>query len=217
MNDTNPKEEIPLSHLLDYCTNPSSPHWNYGWNVFIRRYKSTITGIIINRCHSWRLETLKKQFPEIVNDILSRIFILLIQNDYALLKRFQARDNHYQFVAYLVTICDRITRSYILEFFRDSFPDRQKQLARLYLQEIEGDQGWELYEQLVGALRGAAGIRKKNNERDIHLFMMYIWGDFSTKSVQQHKFYSGMGERVLDLVISRMRQVLKNCKFLPLS
>jgi hypothetical protein len=216
-NDSDQKEEIPLGQLLDYCTNPTSRYWNSSWTLFIKRYKVIITGIVINRCRSWNIALLKKQFPEVVNDILSRIFAVFVENDYALLKRYRARDNDYQFLAYLVTICDRTTRSYILEFFHDSLSENKREPIEQYIQNLEQDQSWELYEMLVAELRKSSGTRKKNTERDIHLFMMYIWGDFSTVILQKQKFYASLGERVFDLVISRMRQILKNNNFLNLS
>ena len=69
---------------------------------------------------------------------------------------------------------------------------------------------WELYETVVQYLRGLAGPRKRNLERDIHLFMLYNWADFSEDMIRVTPNFRSMGDRVLDNVINRLRILTRN-------
>ena len=70
-----------------------------------------------------------------------------------------------------------------------------------------GTKRWELYENLISVLRKHL-IRNKNRERDINIFMLKIWGGFSTKQIIQHPYYSILNENNINVIINRVRQNL---------
>ncbi|MBN2413893.1 hypothetical protein JXQ31_19625, partial [candidate division KSB1 bacterium] len=163
-------KSVPLTELLAYCTNPQSPHWNHAWQIFNERYKLLVYKIVTERCKAWKVERLDKQLSDAVNDITSKVFLNLINKDYRLLKRYRSGNNENLFTAYLCTISDRTAKQYILRFFKYTFLLLNNDIIQNYIGHIDPDSRWELYEMIVNDFRESAGIRKKNLERDIHLF-----------------------------------------------
>jgi len=200
---------LSLTELLAYCTNPASPHWDHAWQIFAHRYKLLVYKIVKQRCNAWKVERLDKQLSDAVNDIVSKVFIELISNDYQLLKRYQSGDNEDLFIAYLCTISDRTAKHYILRFFKFKFLLIDNDLIQNYIGHIDPDLRWELYEKIVNDLRKSAGIRKKNLERDIHLFMMFTSDELSINMMRQQQFYRCINKQVFFNVIARMRHILK--------
>ncbi len=78
-----------------------------------------------------------------------------------------------------------------------------------YFGHIDPDNRWELYEMIVNDFRESAGTRKKNLERDIHLFMMFASDELSMKMIRLQKFYQCINKQVFMNVISRMRHILR--------
>ena len=202
-------KSLPLTELLEYCTNPHSPHWNHAWQIFNNRYKLLVYKIVTQRCNAWKVERLDKQLSDAVNDIVSKVFFELINNDYKLLKRYESGDNENLFTAYLGTISDRTAKQYILRFFKFTFLLLDNDNIRNYIGHIDPVYCWELYEMIVYDFRKSAGSRKKNLERDIHLFMMFASDELSIKMIRQQKFYQCINKQVFTNVIARMRHVLK--------
>jgi len=203
------KESILLTQLLEYCTTPHSQYWNEAWQIFIKRYKLLVYKIVSQRCKAWKVDRLDKQLSDVVNDIVSKVFLELIKNDYKLLKRYNSGDNENQFIAYLVTISDRTAKQYILRFFKHSFSILENENMQNYIGFMDPDYSWEFYEMIVDNFRESAGLRKKNLERDIHLFMMFASDELSIKMIRQQKFYQCISKQVMNNVIHRMRHILK--------
>ena len=200
---------ITLTDLLAYCTDQHSPYWDNAWKIFIDRYKLLVYKIVTQRCNAWMVDRLDKQLSDAVNDIVSKVFMELIKNDFKLLKKYHSGDNEKIFCAYLVTISDRTAKQYILRFFKHKFLLLDSDNIRHYIDQIEPDYRWEMYEMIVNQLRQSAGIRKKNLERDIHLFIMFASDELSIKMIRQQRFYQSINKQVLFNVIARMRHILK--------
>ena len=50
-----------------------------------------------------------------------------------------------------------------------------------------------------------------NIERDINIFHLYTWADFSEEMILFNPCFQDIGHRVVDNVVNRMRSQLKNC------
>ncbi|RMD93518.1 MAG: hypothetical protein D6813_04010 [Calditrichaeota bacterium] len=70
----------------------------------------------------------------------------------------------------------------------------------------------QLYEEFVGILRAYQKSVKPNLERDIHIFKLYTWADFSEKMITSLPCLNTIGHRVVDNVINRMRGYLRSQK-----
>ena len=71
------------------------------------------------------------------------------------------------------------------------------------------DNRWEIYDNMVSRLR-ESGSKKRNLERDINIFFIYVWADFSEDMILFNPCFSDIGHRVVDNVVNRMRKQLKN-------
>lgn len=199
-----------FQELLNYCGDQSSPFWQSAWREFIKRYKSYIYNKVHSSCSTWNLPRLQRQISETVNDVVNEVFLQLIKNRCQALQDFRARDNELMFLSWLATICNRISGRYIKNFFSMAIIDGKLENSEININNIEFNKRWELYEHFIEIMR-ASGIKKKRHlERDINIFQMYIWADFSASMISVHPCFKNVGHRVVDNVVNRMRNYLKD-------
>ncbi|MBN1406317.1 MAG: hypothetical protein JW956_00930 [Calditrichaceae bacterium] len=77
--------------------------------------------------------------------------------------------------------------------------------------DLDIDCRWEIYDYTVIKLRESNG-KKRNLERDINIFQLYTWADFSESMISFIPCYKDMGHRVVDNVVNRIRARLKDLK-----
>jgi hypothetical protein len=68
---------------------------------------------------------------------------------------------------------------------------------------------WELYEHLIRLWRFSAARNKLFLERDIFIFQLYTWADFSTDMIMHMPCLDRIGHRVVDNTVNRMRGSLR--------
>ena len=199
-----------LSLLLSYCCDTHSGKREMAWREFLKRYKTYIYRVVTYRCINWRVTRLRRQLSDVVNDVISEVFAILTQS----LDQYREVENEKRFRFWLGTICNRATSRYLKrEFFSDmAEPDLEE--FQNYIQGIESDSRWELYESVVNRLRLSDSAKKKNVERDINLFQFYVWSDLSQPMILTHPCYTTIGPRVIDNVINRLREQIRDEKSL---
>ncbi len=202
-------KDITLEQLLNYCSNRKSPNWERGWRLFLKKYKMYIYKVVSKRCTAWNVSRLNLQFSDVVNDIVTEIFMMLVENDAKILQSFRARDNERMFLAWLATVSNRVTTRYLQRYFSKAIVDEEMEDFHDYLKSLEPNSRWELYETIVDKIRSVSGGRKRKVERDIHLFMLYNWADFSEPMIRSLPVFQDIGNRVLDNVINRIRKILR--------
>ncbi len=201
--------DMTLGDLLDNCTNPNSPVWEKSWQEFLNRYQNFIYKLVLNRCKSWNLQRIKYQLQDEVDDIVFIVIKHLIKDDYRFLKQFQNRDNPQLFLLYLSTLINRITRRHLAIHFNKILDTLEEDQAKDTLKELSPEAGWEIYEELVQSLRNSMINKHPNNERNIHLFLMYTWTDMSIDMLTHNDFYKPMGQNAIYTLINRMRNKIK--------
>lgn len=208
-NGTLTLNNLSLHQLLDICGDIQNPDWERGWRAFLKRYKLFIYKCVSKTCILWNVPRLDRQLSEAVNDVVSDVMILLCRDGCKVIKNFRARDNEKMFLSWLATICRRATSRYIQQHFKKNMLNESFESIQTYLGMLNFESKWELYEHLTSELRGLPKAKRKHLERDIHIFQLYIWGDFSPAMITAMPCLKNIGHRVIDNVVNRMRQYLK--------
>ncbi len=207
-------KQLRLNQLLDHCGCPNSPNWEWAWREFLNRYLGFISDKVRSRCSRWDLPRLRRQFAETVNDIIGEVLKNLCKNNCRALRNFRYRDNEHALLSWLRTICNNTTDTVIIKQFNKSCIDADIEDVQCNFGEVEIDISWELYENVVKVLRTSGKNNKKQRERDIDIFTLYIWEDYSGQMIQNHPRFKNLGARVVDNVIYRLRNELRNASTL---
>lgn len=194
--------------FLDDCSNPGSTNYEQAWRQFIERYKLFIYNQAAKSCRKWNVPRLNTQYSETVNDIFSEVILVLCGNNCKALKDFRARDNEKMFLSWLAVICSRTTGRFIQRHFSMVLSEAEIDSFIEYLIDLDFDTRWELYEAIVDLLRKNSSSKKRHLERDIHIFLLYTWADFSEPMIKLLPCLSDIGPRVVDVVVNRTRQQL---------
>jgi hypothetical protein len=200
--------EWSLERLLICCSDHKHSEYEKAWRIFLRRYKTFIYQVVTHRCICWRVSRLKRQLSDTVNDIVSEVFAILTKS----LSQYKEVGNEKKFRLWLGTICNRAAGRYIKREFFSDMADEDLEEFRNYIKGIECDSRWELYESVIQQLRETDSGKKKNLERDINLFQLYIWSDLSQPIILSHPCYVSVGHRVIDNVVNRLREQIKTQK-----
>ena len=209
MNAMTQKDRIfNFQQFLDDCSNPGSANYEQAWRQFIERYKLFIYNHAAKSCRKWNVPRLNTQYSETVNDIFSEVILVLCGNECKALKDFRARDNEKMFLSWLATICSRTTGRFIQRHFAMVLSETEIDSFIEYLIDLDFDTRWELYETIVEVLRNTSSSKKRHLERDINIFLLYVWADFSGPMIKKHPCLQEIGPRVVDVVVNRFRQQL---------
>ena len=196
---------MQLAELIQHCTNQGSQQYQQAWHEFIARYKTAVYSAITKRCLSWNAPRLRRQLSDVVNDISAEVFVIL----YKSLATFKETENERKFIIWLTTISNRAVSHYMQRYFLQTLSDFDITEFQDLMGGVNFDSRWELYEFTVKKMRAQKSVKKKNLERDINIFLMYIWSDFSDKMVLTNPCYQQLGHRVIDNVVGRMRSYLE--------
>ncbi|MFQ5708742.1 MAG: hypothetical protein ACE5HO_14900 [bacterium] len=202
---------LAFRQLLEFCSNPDCPQWQFAWSEFIRRYKKYMYNVILNRCLMYKNGRMRRQLSEVVNDIFSNATAQLYKNNCRALQEFRARDNEKMFLAWLAIICNRKTSTHVNKFFIKPLFENDIDELHQCIQSIDPAMRWQLYDYYVSALRKCKGS-KRTTERDINIFKLYVWADFSNEMILSIPCLSSIGGRVVDNVVNRMRKCLRKNK-----
>ncbi len=197
-----------LREIINYISERNSGNYELGWLEFTKRYKNSIYQVVTRRVLSWNVPRLRRQLSDVVNDIVSEIFIILIKS----IPTYREVDNEKQFLYWLTTVCNRATSHYLKKQFISTVTDFEIEDVREYFKVLQFDTRWELYESIVNQIRNMSGKNKRNLERDIGIFTLYTVSDFSQEMILHNPCFKDMGHRVIDNVVNRFRESLKNDK-----
>lgn len=204
--------QFTFSELIACCCEPSSPQWEKGWREFSTRYNSFIHNKIAQRCRAWNVPRVQRQFTETVQDVAGAVYYTLCKNACQALRSFTARDNERIFFGWLATICERATSRHLQRLLLEMLIDEENEALGKALRRLDAAGRWEFYEMAVVELREAVKREAGNRERDIHIFQLSIFSDFSEDLVRSHPCLQSLGHRVVQLVISRLRKDLQQNK-----
>lgn len=203
---------LTLDQLLTYCSDLQSPCRECAWREFLRRYKLFMYKIIMRTCNEFNAPRLGRQYSETVNDIFGEIFVKLNTNECKPLRDFRARDNEKKFRGWLAIICQATTGKFIRKHFRNLLLESDIDQVKHYLGGIRQNSLWILYEYFVTEMRAIAKTKRLNLERDIHIFMLFRWQQFTQPMIETHPCLKGIGDQVIDNVNSRMLAGLQASK-----
>jgi hypothetical protein len=202
-------QERSLRDLLESCCDARGARWESGWYEFIRRYKRFIYQMVARTCASWGAARLHKQLPETIDDVVSDVLALLCEDRGRVLKGFKARGDERLFLSWLATVCRRRSSRHILRYYSSKLVDSDAGEIPGLVSSLEIERQGELYEHLVSLFRRTAARNKIHLERDILIFQMHAWADFSMDMILRVPCFDRIGHRVVDNTVSRMRSVLR--------
>jgi hypothetical protein len=207
------EDSTNLSWLLSTITDRNSADWERGWSIFLQRYKALIYGVVMERVRLWNIYRVSLDISEYVNDVAGHVLFQLVDNDSKDLKNFKKSNDEGRFIYWLKIFASRTSNRYIkTRHILDLFDSGDIAEFISHAKSVEQMQQWELYDGTVSILRDAEKKRNKYIERNINIFMLYIWGDFSPDMIAALPGYRNLGHRVLDNVINRYRNVLQKNK-----
>ncbi len=200
---------MTLSELLDACGNPHSLQHSRAWQIFMKRYRKIIYYHVLERCKAWNVARLNIQFQETVDDIVGDVFRVLCEHDFRALQSFRERSNEYRFQRYLITICQNAASHYIKKNLT-KYADLDTREINQAFTNMEYDTRCQLYEFVVQKLRASRHKLPKNFERDINIYMLYVWGDFDNDMIAAQPCYRNrITPKVVYNVVHRMRNLLR--------
>lgn len=205
-------EKFDLGTMIQHCTDRESPHWERAWSEFLSQYKRYIYKVITVKVLQWNDGRLRMQVKEVVNDIFLNVISGLVERDGKVLADFRAVENVQVFRAWLGTVSANAATRYLQKYYKERFAAEEPENFYGLLKSVDAEVRWELYESLVGELRANSGRARRNAERDIHIFMLNKFADFSFEMIDSHPSLKGIGEQVLYNVVNRLRSLLKNFK-----
>jgi len=200
-----PRSPFSLEKLLADCCENRSPAREAAWREFIIRYKTFIYQVVTRRCLSWQVSRLRRQLSDVVNDIVSDVFAILLNS----LDQYRAVGDENRFRCWLATVSNRAASRYLKQEFSSDMADPDLEEFQNYIQGLAFDCRWELFEGVVERIRETDSNKKQHLERDINLFQFYIWADLSQAMIMAHPCYTGIGHRVIDNVVNRLRENLR--------
>ena len=202
MNPINHNSSI--KNLLQYCTSNRSPLYQDAWKEFFKRYKEKIYQIILYRCKSWHSAKLNNQLKDIVNDIVSEVFIVLP----TALTNFKNINDERSFLAFLGTICNRTVSRYLKKHCYEFVLDDEAMKKTELNTELSLDNRWELFDFISVSLMSKSS-QKRNASRDLCLFLLFTWANFSIKEINRLSCFQNINYKIVDNVVSRGRKSLK--------
>lgn len=200
---------LTLAQLLDYCCDSTSTCHGRAWSEFLKRYKMFMYKIVTKSCSEFNVPRLHRQLSESVNDIIGEVFIILCKNEFKALQQYLARENEKKFLSWLAIICTRTTSLTVTRYFKDLFIESAPEDVEIYIKSLSFNPCWTLYEDFVTDLRTSAKKDRGNLERDINIFMLYKWEQFSKPMITSHPCLKNIGHRVIDNVVNRMLDCLR--------
>lgn len=211
---------LTLREILRYCTDRGSPYFDYSWKEFNQRYKKFIYANIKRRCSAWKSERLKRQLEETVQDIFAKIITEFCAHEFKALREFHGHENdedhERMFLGWLVTVCHHQSNRELRRRWWKVMQDQDPFAKPGLLRELAPDAAWSLYNDVVTVLRrpSKSGKREKPGlrERDIHIFLLCTFAAFSEAMVRLPVYMKRLGDRVVQVVVNRMRVRLRKWK-----
>lgn len=181
----------------------------------MKRYREELENIIAWRCYKWNNKALKKQISDVVDDVLGIVLNILCRNNFRALKNYKNKDEEEKFKSYLRTIASNATSKYLKDNYSgietsesDIFQDESSFLDTL--KGMENDARWETYEYFLNRIYSRVKKRRGNLERDIHIFWLYVWGDFDKETIVTFPCLQGSGDpHNVDNVVNRIKDLLR--------
>jgi DNA-directed RNA polymerase specialized sigma24 family protein len=198
-------QSFSIKDFTEICSNPKSALHENAWREFLRDYKIFIYQNVTRYCYNWRIPRLRRQLSDVVNDIVAEVYLVLCRS----LASYREVADEKKFKLWLATICSRTVSRYIQREFVPMIAGPDFEEFQEFLFELPNDHRWELYESVVDVLRRSNTAKKRNDERDINIFLLYVWADFNNEMILAHPCYKKLGHRVIDNVANRMRNLLR--------
>ncbi len=201
-------EKLSLEELLEHCSDQTSGKREYAWRQLLSIYKQYMYKAISSRCLGFRLESVRRNMQTICDEVIDEVVYTLCRNDCKVLKSFRHRDKEKVFRTWLARVCNtcawiHVQRNYITPIYYRPLDE-----IRPALLSINPDELSELYEEHVTVLR-TCREHAGNIERDINIFKLYVWEDFTMDMLRTIPCYRDLGGRVVDDVVHRLRTCLR--------
>ncbi len=197
---------MTLDKLITQCASEEISEKNQAWQIFWQRYHARIYGFARYACQK-SIRPRHRLFKDVVDDVVGDVLFILNSE----LSSFRNRDDEGRFLAWLSMITNRAALRYMQKnYSRLYFNDRNEET----LNSREPFHCWELYDYLVAFFRKT---RKKNSvqsERDISIFMLYTFADFSPETIKKQPCLKNVSLRAIQLVLNRMKKKLETDRFL---
>ncbi|MFQ5651679.1 MAG: hypothetical protein ACE5IY_17215 [bacterium] len=198
----------PLATILHHCSDPDSPEWQNSWRELIKRYKTYMYSAIMKRCLKFNQPRLNRELNAVADDVFEEVLINICRHRCKALSEFRRHDNETVFMAWLAKICNMTTYTYVDKHYLVPLNHQAVEEMRKRLADVHPEIRSQLYDDCVKIMRGCGG-RAPNTERDINIFNLYIWSDFSRAMLQDMPCFKELGHRTVDVVVHRMRTCLR--------
>lgn len=183
----------------------------------MRRYEKVLENTIAWRCYNWNSKALKKQISDVIDTVKSAVLLILCKDDFRVLKNFRHKDNEKRFIAYLRMIATNETGRHLKKNFpRELIPEEElsggenEENLLDTLRGMDEQSRWEIYEHVVAHFYEGSKKTRGNLDRDIQMFWLYLWGELDNQMIVSIPCLRGMDAHNVDVVVSRMRKILRD-------
>ncbi|RMH61217.1 MAG: sigma-70 family RNA polymerase sigma factor [Calditrichaeota bacterium] len=194
--------ELNQEALLLLCCNREQPkEMERGWRLFWRRYQPRMRAYAVYAVHK-NLHAGHPLFKDVVNDILSEAMVTIRDH----IASFRHRDSEERFAAWLSILINRVALRYMQKNYSRLYFDNEQAVPE---ESAGNDDRWELYEYIVHNIRRMAAKNSVHTERDIALFLLYAFADFSPEELLKLPCNNQLSLRAIQLALNRLKQKLK--------
>ena len=202
---------MTFDEMLTHCSDPASSRYELAWTEFIRRYEKLIYNVALKRINEWNHPNARRNKQQMADDIYSTVLETFYGRGGRVLKNFQARDNEKKFVSFISTTTRRAAGRYLTKQLPASIVGTSvEDIITFIADSSDSELRWSLYESVVNEVRDQAKTKRGNLERDINIFLLYVWAGFDQQMIDKCPHLNGLGHRVVDLVVHRLRGTLRN-------
>ena len=205
----NKQEPFPLKKVIKGCTDRTSPQWEWAWRYLFSYYKNYLYTVILKTCDMFPQNSSTEK-DQIVKDIFAELGLTLCKDEGRVLRSFRATESADAFRYYLAIITKRVARDFLIKQITESFTD--KQMQKLENRGIDDSIFWELHEAIVEQIRKTRKKNDQNLERNILLYTLYHFEGFTSDMIAKQPLFKGIGDRVVDNVLHRIKIKLTNDK-----
>lgn len=199
-----------LRQLLDYCSDPSDPCYQWGWAEFYDRFNNYIYCHVRQNCFNWNAKRLSLQLADAVEDIVLEVYGILVKNECKNLKSFIFRDDKIRLLAWLKKVCWTASSRYLKKHFPSFLEEENFDSMISHIGGLDSDCTWEYYELVVKISRMAT--QRKFLERDLIIFQLVVFGQLSKLMIKSHHCFAEMTDHNIEVAIHRIREILRKNK-----
>lgn len=168
--------------LANLCAPKNLQDYREAWQIFYDRYVPYIEKKVRQTVYNFDHERLVIQSEYEVEDSLTRVLEILIQDNHKALCGYRNPDKEYMFLSWLATVSRNATMRRLRKFYKKNIVSQSDLPSAEPSIDPDAAVGGQagIFQESVSVLR-APNPKPRQSERDIHLCMLQLSQEFNEK------------------------------------